>query len=40
MDTLEQAQFSRDIFGDLLPRLNALGIQLEPAEIFEVVVEA
>jgi hypothetical protein len=40
VDKPEHAQFSREALGDLLPRLQALGVYLEPAEVFDVVLEA
>jgi hypothetical protein len=33
------AAFSRDRLGDLLPRMQELGIRMEAPEIYEVVVE-
>ena len=36
-DTAEQAQFSRDALGDTIARLQALGVQFEPPEIYEVI---
>ncbi len=38
-ETAEQARFSRDALGDAVTRLLAAGAQLEPAEVYEVVVE-
>ena len=40
-DTEEHARFTLDAatLGDLLPRLQAAGVQMEPAEIYEVVVQ-
>ena len=40
-DTEEHARFTLDpaTLGDLLPRIQALGMQMEPAEIYEVVVQ-
>ena len=35
-DTEHQAQFSRDALGDVIPRLHALGVQVDPPEIFEI----
>ena len=35
--TADQAQFSRDALGDVLARLQALGVQFEPPEIYEVI---
>ena len=34
-DTDEHARFSRDVLGDRVTRLQALGAQLEPPEIYE-----
>ena len=34
-DTLEHAQFSRDLLGDIIPRFQALGLQMEPPEFYE-----
>ena len=39
-DRAEHARFSRDALGDALARGQALGVQLEPPEIYEVVAEA
>jgi quinol monooxygenase YgiN len=39
-ESAEAVGFSRDVLGDVVPRLSALGVRLEPAEIYEVVVEA
>jgi quinol monooxygenase YgiN len=36
-DTEEHARFSRDALGDLLSRLQATGVQLDPPEIYEAV---
>ncbi len=36
-DTEENARWSRDVLGDLLPRLQALNVQLDPPEIFEAI---
>ena len=36
-DTEEHAQLSPDALGDVMPRLQALGLQMDPSEIFEVV---
>jgi hypothetical protein len=36
-DSAEHARFSRDALGDALTRGQALGIQLEPPELYEVV---
>ena len=35
-DTEEHARWSRDVLGDLLPRLQALGTEFESPEVFEV----
>jgi hypothetical protein len=37
-DTAEQADGLRSAIDGLLPRLNALGLRLEPAEVHEVAV--
>jgi quinol monooxygenase YgiN len=34
-DSEEQARFSRDALGDVIARLQSLGGQLEPPEIYE-----
>jgi quinol monooxygenase YgiN len=39
-DSAEAAAFSRDRLGDIVPRLQALGVRLEAPEIYEVLVEA
>lgn len=36
-DRADQARFSRDALGDVLTRTLALGAQLEPPEIYEIV---
>jgi hypothetical protein len=36
-DTEEHARFSRDALGDAIGRLQALGVQLEPPELYEIV---
>ncbi len=33
----EHARFSRDRLGDVPPHLHALGVQLDPPEIYEIV---
>ena len=38
-DTEEHARFSRDVLGDVVARLLVTDARLEPAEIYEVVVE-
>jgi hypothetical protein len=35
-DTEDHARFSRDALGDLVSRLQAVGVQLDPPQIFEV----
>ena len=35
-DTLEHAQFSRDLLGDIMPRFQALGLRMEPPVFYEV----
>ena len=35
-DTLEHAQFSRDLLGDIIPRFQALGLRMEPPVFYEV----
>ena len=39
-DTQEHAQFDRSVLGDIFPRYQALGVQFEPAEVYEVVAHA
>jgi quinol monooxygenase YgiN len=39
-DGAEHARFSRDALGDTLARSQALGVHLEPPEIYEVVPDA
>ena len=36
-DTEEHARFSRDALGDVMGRLQALGVQVEPPEILEIL---
>ena len=36
-DTEEHARGSRDVLSDLVTRLQALGFQMDPPEIFEVI---
>ncbi len=36
-DTEEHARFSRDMLGEAMTRLQALGVQLEPPEIYVIV---
>jgi heme-degrading monooxygenase HmoA len=36
-DTEEHARFSRDALGDVIGRLQALGVQLDSPEFFEIV---
>jgi quinol monooxygenase YgiN len=36
-DTEQHARFSRDALGDVIGRLQALGVQLEPPEILEII---
>ena len=38
-DTEEHARFSRDALGDVLPRVQALGVQFEPPEVYEIAAE-
>ena len=38
--TAENARLSSAAFGDIVPRLQALGVQLEPLGIYEVVGHA
>ena len=38
-DTEEHARVSRAAFGDVIPRLQALGVQMEPPEVYEVVTQ-
>ena len=35
-DTEEHARFSRDRLGDIIARTQAIGVQLDPPEIYEV----
>ncbi len=35
-DTEEHARFSRDLLGDLVARIQAAGVQLDPPAIYEV----
>jgi hypothetical protein len=37
-DTEEHARFSPDALGDIPSRIQALGVQVEPPEIFEVTI--
>jgi quinol monooxygenase YgiN len=39
-DSAEHARFSREALGDVLARLLALGVRLEPPEVYEVVAYA
>jgi hypothetical protein len=36
-DTAEHAQFSRSATGEVLVRLQAIGLQLDPPEIYEAI---
>lgn len=36
-DTLEHAQFSRDLLGEVIPRMQALGLRMEAPQFYEVV---
>ena len=36
-DTEAHARFSREALGELMPRYQAIGVQLDPPEIYEVV---
>jgi len=36
-DTVEHARFSRDTLGDSLGQLLAIGVQLDPPDIYELV---
>ncbi len=38
-DSAEHANVPREALGAIMPRLQAVGLQLEPAEIYEVVVQ-
>ena len=38
-DTEEHARFSRETLGDVLTRMQAVGSQLEPPEVYEVTAE-
>ena len=39
-DTEEHARFAREALGDPISRLQALGVQFEPPEIFEIMDDA
>ena len=39
-DTQEHAQLDRAALGAVISRTQALGLQLEPAEVYEVVAQA
>ncbi len=39
-DTPEHARFSRETLGELMARTQALGVQVEPPEIYEVLAQA
>ena len=39
-DSVDHARFSRDALGDALTQILALGVQLEPPELYEVVASA
>lgn len=39
-DTRAHGEFSRAVLGDSMHRLQALGVELEPAEVYDLVVEA
>ncbi len=38
-DTEEHARVSRDALGDVLPRIQAVGVQFEPPEVYEIPAE-
>ena len=38
-DGEDQARFPREALGDVVDRLYAAGAHLEPAEVYEIVVE-
>ncbi len=38
-DTEEHARVSRAALGDIIPRLQALGVQMEPPEVYEIVLQ-
>ncbi len=38
-DSEEHANFPREALGAIMPRLQALSVQLEPADIYEVVIQ-
>ncbi len=38
-DTEEHASFDRAVLSDIVTRLQALGVQMEPAEIYEVTAQ-
>jgi hypothetical protein len=39
-DTEEHASWSRDQLGDVISQVQALGVQLEPPQVYEVTAEA
>ena len=39
-DTEEHARFSRDALGDIIPRMLAAGLQIDPPEFYQVTAEA
>jgi heme-degrading monooxygenase HmoA len=39
-DTEEHARFARDQLGSVLAQTEALGVHLEPADVYEIVAEA
>ncbi len=38
-DSEEHANFPREALGAILPRLQTVGVQLEPADIYEVLIQ-
>lgn len=38
-DTAEHARYPRERMGNVIDRVLALGVQLEPPELYEVIVE-
>ena len=39
-DTEDHARFSRDVLGDIIPRMLAQGLQIDPPEFYEVTAHA
>lgn len=38
-DTQEHASWSRDVLGDVVPQIQAAGIQLEPPQVYELTAK-